>query len=723
MVYRIIIIITLNEVCLYANHKDGLAIFTILLYIPCMKFENKAINSNAQSIKRYFLLIIIIIADLSVSILVGGCVKKPEYIFENWSYSNLRAMDPVDANSAYGDIIAAYNRIEADYIQIRLDFLDVGTEALVDIRLAIDYKPGGSEQIPDIITPITGGFKWDLMVNIPELKSPSIGYKNEHIFITPEIKVHRDTFMDAILIAIPMKLVEYSNNYTFLGIANVVEGGHVKTDSIGPVHSSSPPPKAITILFAFWDVFNSATPADALRSWDGAHTGPDSSRHGLRHLLNAAEANNTKLVLCIENKANFYTALEYLNISNYVEFLEGSRNIIIINNQSLCDNGYTHYTYITDPNTATNEGLSKNAISLLLSPTYQKSGDDFTIIGGPLQNSSWGSPDAIGPTLEYIASHPWIQLVDFHDRLTQLQNDRIYHRDYQFFASYNSIISNRLRALAWDTHSMLSQLLGTVPDGIRETYISQLGHILAAADWLNSPHEITDCTSDIDWDGEAECVLASENIFTTYELYGGYLAFAFVVNCDKPHQIIGPSCQLSVDSKHPELKYGGTPLFIDSHQILGALGDPPSHMSMYSYEITNDEIILASSDMAIRKYFRLTETSLTLEIKSLDGNATLQIPFILDPWTRHQPDWPSYYAVEWIDNQWHLSIANEFTIQIHSSEPLSMSSFLAPIEDMDFPEDPNYDYTPGYFLPFPMTLAEMSSLDMSLEAKLTFSCP
>ncbi len=45
------------------------------------------------------------------------------------------------------------------------------------------------------------------------------------------------------------------------------------------------------LLLAFWDTLPAATPAQALRRWDGAHTGPFGKRHGLFRLLQtSAEA-------------------------------------------------------------------------------------------------------------------------------------------------------------------------------------------------------------------------------------------------------------------------------------------------------------------------------------------------------------------------------------------------------------------------------------------------
>ena len=46
----------------------------------------------------------------------------------------------------------------------------------------------------------------------------------------------------------------------------------------------------------FWNTLPSATPAQTLRRWDGAHTGPMGGKHGLSVLLQAAASQGVPLV-------------------------------------------------------------------------------------------------------------------------------------------------------------------------------------------------------------------------------------------------------------------------------------------------------------------------------------------------------------------------------------------------------------------------------------------
>ena len=51
------------------------------------------------------------------------------------------------------------------------------------------------------------------------------------------------------------------------------------------------------LLLTFYDTFAGRFPAEALRGWDGAHSGPRGERHGLRHLLAAVEDTQVPVVL------------------------------------------------------------------------------------------------------------------------------------------------------------------------------------------------------------------------------------------------------------------------------------------------------------------------------------------------------------------------------------------------------------------------------------------
>ncbi len=64
-----------------------------------------------------------------------------------------------------------------------------------------------------------------------------------------------------------------------------------------PLSLSAPIPAQAPLLLVFWDTLDARTPAALLRSWDGAHAGPNGTRHGLKHLLAQAASAQVPLTL------------------------------------------------------------------------------------------------------------------------------------------------------------------------------------------------------------------------------------------------------------------------------------------------------------------------------------------------------------------------------------------------------------------------------------------
>ncbi len=60
--------------------------------------------------------------------------------------------------------------------------------------------------------------------------------------------------------------------------------------------------KPAYLFIAFYNTLNASTPAQALRQWDGAHSGPIGSRHGLRYLLENVNVYNVPVTLLDINR-------------------------------------------------------------------------------------------------------------------------------------------------------------------------------------------------------------------------------------------------------------------------------------------------------------------------------------------------------------------------------------------------------------------------------------
>ena len=70
-------------------------------------------------------------------------------------------------------------------------------------------------------------------------------------------------------------------------------------------------------------------PAEALRSWDGAHTGPHGERHGLKHLLDAVEEYQIPTVLLDLKEPENLSALDAMGILPQIDALANNSLLIL----------------------------------------------------------------------------------------------------------------------------------------------------------------------------------------------------------------------------------------------------------------------------------------------------------------------------------------------------------------------------------------------------------
>jgi hypothetical protein len=663
-------------------------------------------------------IIFALLACLLLMLTTTGCRKIPDQIDKSWAYSDLLALDPVDTGSSELELLALYSRFSGHQVQIRLDLLNITPEQPIDLYVLFDTAPGGIDKTPIIHNEFQGIFDWEYMLRVSSISGAQLSDHFGNTLPDPGVKIVRDTFLDTIYISLPQNTFSLApGSYNFLIIASSPEEPGIY-DYLGPVESGAPPPTPVPVALAFWDVFQASTPSQALRSWDGAHTGPNSSRHGLRHLFLALEQYHLPVFVSGLHNKSVYPALEYLGVTGQVLSLL-DYGLVLDGSYFDCSNGYAQFNYVDNTFSATARGLAPSTIVEILNFTLAEHQIPI-LLAGSFQNSSWGLPEAVAPTLAYIAAHPWIQLLNQYDLAQMTHSPDLSvcsvadpDIDFKILERFSNIEPNALSKLAWDSYTDLLADCAANSKPLCENYLPQVGHILAAAVWANSPTIIADCSTDLDWDGAAECVLANDKLFTSFELHGGYLAFAFYMNEDGPHQILGPSYQLSLGLSDPSSWNAQNGLLADPAQIIGAFIDPAAPLQGYSSTILPGKLQLVSTDMAMRKSVTINDSSIFFEISTLEPAGKFQIPFVIDPWLRFQPVWPSLYSISGNNNNWTISTQDslKLKVQVFSSSALNVSSFLGPLELMAFPEDPNADYTPGYFLPFSMILLETQQVE------------
>jgi hypothetical protein len=270
-------------------------------------------------------------------ILVAGCTtaRKPVQLYVPWNSSDVRTISSsVVENHPNQDLLAVYTRQRGEEWQIRLDFLDLSSPPDSDIYLAMDTRTGGTISLP---LDATAAFKWDTLLIIPA--SGQIQALSPDPLDTSQllprsgmrIRVIRDPVMDNIEISLNRAALDAALGFQ-LQVFVTPAGSRSPADSIGPVRSDAPAPPQANVLLAFWNTMPAYTPAQALRRWDGAHTGPLGGRHGLNNLLHAARSTKTTLTLLDLKQPASLAALDSVQGTKFVDKSSSLGLLIIPNN-------------------------------------------------------------------------------------------------------------------------------------------------------------------------------------------------------------------------------------------------------------------------------------------------------------------------------------------------------------------------------------------------------
>lgn len=634
-----------------------------------------------------------------------------------WKASDVRMVDFIDANEPFLDLIAVYTREQKGIFQIRLDYLDITSDGMQNIVLAIDNKPGGNSLIalprgPSFITDMA----CDLLIFIDHNQDFIVLDHDFNIIDGVQVRLERDLVMDTVIISANSEAVRGNNSVVNIQAFSLSPDLDRLADSTVVFSSNQVAEEHAKVVLYFWNTFRSSTPAEALRSWDGAHAGPRSSRHGLRYLVEASSKTRVPVVLGnLATPANF-SALDYLGVLDTVSNLVRDRlvfmnDILLGDCNYLGDNGYTQFydAFNTSflPGSSPEFRLSLRE-SLVTSAHFPET---VVLIGGDFTTSEWGSPGVAQHGLEYIANHPWILTLG---EVGLLPDGRLISRcnsdqkintlmTTDLYAQLLTTSPNPLTEIAWQMCQ-----LHAPKETLSQNNVASNGvfHVIAGAQWANNPYNKTGCTVDLDGDGNFECILANQQIFATIELEGGAMIFAFFQNETGIHQIIGPIDQFVTSD------------MLD--QIPGVINDGEGN-TVYQVDVLSPGLLtLISDDMSTRKTFKLTQDGIYL---AADGTSSpMYIPLTIDPWRRFRPHWEADYFLRTVSPQnWIWGLNSGIAVDITTPNLYSFHSFNASIDAIHQPEDPNHDYAAGHYLPFPMAMIALqpSEGQVSLTIQIT----
>jgi hypothetical protein len=665
--------------------------------------------------------------------IVSSGSRNDEYFMEfdaDWRYSDVRLIDPIDTPQVENDLIAVLCRYKADFLQIRLDFLDFKNDQGYDIFIYIDEFPTRNLHL-DTNANLPDTSAWDYIVSVPF---------DGQIFMTDrlnidisgiKLRVSRDTDQNSVVVGIGADpRLTFSGSVNFWVVISI-PGSREIYDQTSIINLNGIPPLPIKLSFIFWNAFDGSTPATALRSWDGAHTGPQSSRHGLRYLLKYSSVWNTPITICDFQSKIIWSALEYMEIESeiYRQINDGILNLSYCINSNDYAQSASILTINTNPS-----GVYQSILSEAVN-RYFNDPSAVIRVGGDFSISGLGSPETINLLFGYIARHPWIRVTidpvfydyeSFSPTHSLIGINEIPHNTFgqsivsgmttlelqaRIVSAIRQTPGNNLSELSIDIYNNIlsSTQANVILD--RGSYFSQLGHVLAAAVWADKPVDISSCDLDIDWDGQPECVLATKSIFLTFELDGGYLAFGFAVTPSGNHQIIGGTTQYGVCRSDPSSFLNDRGIITDPGQIPGALADPFSNWSAYIGTPTESQMVLENTNGNIRKTFSINGNEIRINIEGIrpSEQPMMYIPLSLDPWLRFEPDWGDIFWSKLLDPYWYLGASDKFSLSVQSSVEFRPYTFNATRYAIRSSEDPNYDYTPGHLLPFPMALVEIQT--------------
>jgi len=726
-----------------------------------------------------------------------------------WQYTDLRALDAADAAIPSADILAVYTRTVNHEIQIRLDFLDHADTIEFDLYLVLDTSEGSSIELP-IDAPAR--IEWDHLIVIPAYGDiQSIGNSAENN-ANLGIRVLRDPIWDTIQISLNRSALEsphfapWSKPDFKMSLYTTSSGSRSPVDEVGPLGFQDPPPLPAPVLFSFWNSMPAFSPSQALRKWDGAHTGPMGGRHGLFNLLRTARSSGIPLVLLDTTAPAALSALDYFHGLDPVRSMQedglltlpfalpdedyspvGFPESAIQSLLEKTDRIVNQFNLHPQPFLYAPSGLPEistrsqviftkfqppgNGISTMQVPTFHFRGQtifpipDYTnkdtsrqaelsgpsmdtrralinsalyansiavneqphilVLGGNLPGSTWGNPQIARATFQYIASRPWIKPLDPHD-LVSLRSSVVssstsipwqtLNQSSQFqlhkeqtdvlFTALLNAPQNQLSQAAWNAYLALFNPVypySTDLPALRTNYIPQIWSLIEAAKWADVPYTTIDCSQDYDRDEQPECILASEEFLTMIELDGGYLSFAFARTPTGIHQLIGPSSQFITGISDPIFWDSDGGVYSDPRVIPGAFIDPDIQ---FNPEPFPEGLRLSSPDGSKTKQFQLVPNGIRVEYQIYPASTPVEviIPLVIDPWNRFSSDWSDDYFQETNPHTYKWQSPSGLRMRIHTSGDLSSSAFIDSRQFFSRPENPNRDYPPGHFLPFPMAL-------------------
>lgn len=684
-------------------------------YKPKSGSSNKLISRDRPNI----LALSKILTFLFVSLSLALCSPLPSSSSSDtntpWRYGDLRLLDPPDAPNPALDGIAAYARQTSEHLEIRLDLLEADIQPLADIYIAMDTQPGGAQSIPQLSIPQTiPRLQWDILFILKNAHSSiALNTQNQPL---PELNplINWDSENDYLTVRLPNAAFQDATKHIAFQVFIGAAGSNTVADQLNIFHlDGAPPLNRSRVAFVFWDTLPAQTPALALRHWNGAHAGPLGQRHGLYHLLKAASQAQIPLLLLDLKQPQSYKALEYMGHISFIRQLEAQRMLILaeftdplthLNTMRLETLAVTDTTpQMMKP--LSREGITPELKQALISNAFSPQRHTL-ILGGSLPHSLWGESSIAPSAFQYFANHPWINVLDHYDlqMLSKEINPRSTTTEIPSYIPENT--ANQIKPLleqlkelpegqltenAWRYyHDLTSPSQDERLWELRMTHLKHLERLIIAAHWAQKPVAYSSCALSFDPDA---CILASEETFAYLEKPGARLLIGASLSPAGAWQWAAPLSQLAIGLSDPADWKIENGKLTDPNEIPAAFADESLPVKVYHTQASHNQIIFTDQESNIQKIFSIQGKGLQVEYQAPMPIETI-IPMVSLP----IPRYPLSKNEEDLYPELVLSDAEYRAITCWDSR-----------QWMSKAENPNSEYPPGHYLPYPLKVFYITS--------------
>jgi hypothetical protein len=335
-------------------------------------------------------------------------------------------------------------------------------------------------------------------------------------------------------------------------------------------------------------------------------------------------------------------------------------------------------------------------------------GANIVLLGGNLATSAWGDERAARAALEYLSVRPWIDWLAASDLFALRDGEPIHgassgritsqaHYPIDVYSDHPAWFTFRANQLAlgypW-------QVAAPLHDTNRWLHTS----IYEVSSQVGMPTQPQSCTQIDSTPDRTICVLASKTVTAAIDPHGAGLFFLAVGHpAEKPEvnngytQIIGSSAQLALGLSDPSTWNLQAGVFADPASIPGAFA---TAVEPEGFQLTQDSLdVFGDVDL----HYSLLKDGIRIEGQIPAGSSyQSSIPIIFEPERRFDPGWAQTFSLQPFPDGYSLDWMDTGRVTVTSSADLEIHSYHDSFTLASNPEDPDYDYPPGHFLPFPL---------------------